>query len=333
MIGYYVHHQGRGHLTRAACIAAALVDVTDEVVGLSSAPRPAAGFAGWVVLPADDDGPHPVDVTAGGALHWAPVRTAGVAARVAALTGWIATHHPRAMVVDVSVEATVAARLAGVPTVVVAMPGDRGDAAHQLAYRLADRILAFWPRELYDPDWVRSFAGRTHFLGALSRFDDRVAVAAPGGRRVLLLLGAGGSEVRHSELAAARAATAEWTWDVLGGPDGRWHADPWPALCAADVVVTHAGQNALAEVAAARRPAVVIAQRRPFNEQHATAEALHRAGIVHRVPAWPTATGWPGVLARAAALDPLGWARWSTGEAAKRAAHVVLDAARRGPDW
>ena len=70
-------------------------------------------------------------------------------------------------------------------------------------------------------------------------------------------------------------------------PSTRWVEDPWPLLCAADVIVTHAGQNAIADVAAARRPAVVIAQPRPHDEQLSTAQALHAAqlAVVHR--------GWP----------------------------------------
>ncbi|MCW2582253.1 MAG: hypothetical protein JWQ53_1043, partial [Klenkia sp.] len=117
-------------------------------------------------------------------------------------------------------------------------------------------------------------------------------------------------------------------WTVLGGP-GEWSADPWPVLSAADVVVTHAGQNALAEVAAARRPAVVVAQDRPFREQHRTTEALHDTGIAVGLPGWPAAEEWAGLLARAQELGGDRWERWSPGDAARRAAAVVTAVAGR----
>ena len=49
------------------------------------------------------------------------------------------------MVVDVSVEVAILVRLLGVPVVVMAMPGDRIDAPHDLVYQAADHILAAWP--------------------------------------------------------------------------------------------------------------------------------------------------------------------------------------------
>ena len=96
---------------------------------------------------------------------------------------------------------------------------------------------------------------------------------------MLVLSGRGGTELTLDQLAAAQAETPGWTWTVLGPPGTRWVADPWPLLCAADVVVTHAGQNAIADVATARRPAVIIPQPRPHDEQATTARALDAAGI------------------------------------------------------
>ena len=99
--------------------------------------------------------------------------------------------------------------------------------------------------------------------------------------------------------------------------------DPWPLLCDADVVVTHAGQNAVADVAAARRPAVVIAQPRPHDEQLATARALHQAQLAVVCSSWPAPEDWNAVLDAAVRLGGSGWERWSTGTGAERAAAVL----------
>ncbi len=330
MIGYYVHHQGRGHLTRATSIAR---ELRHRVVALSSLSPPAAEmpFTDWIRLPGDDTAAVGTDPTAGGALHWAPRLDAGLRDRMAALAAWVARCRPSAVVVDVSVEVAVFLRLLGVPVLIVAQPGDRDDEAHQLAYRLADAILAFWTREVYDPPWLTAHADRTHYVGALSRFDgrDRPATAAGDRAAGVLLSGAGGIDITSSQY---QALPTDLSWRLLGPPTTpeaaggagpAWVADPWPLLCAADVVVTHAGQNAVAEVAAAGRPAVILPQPRPHAEQLRTAQALAEAGLARVPRAWPAAADWPGELAAARALGGGGWSRWLPGDAAARAATAI----------
>jgi hypothetical protein len=126
--------------------------------------------------------------------------------------------------------------------------------------------------------------------------------------------------VRPADVAAAAVATPDWDWHRLG--PGAWSEDPWPDLCAADVVVTHAGLGAIADVAAANRPAVVIPEPRPHDEQYATARALGDAGLAVTADRWPRDHDWPGLLVRALARGP-DWRRWGTDGAAERAARVI----------
>ena len=103
---------------------------------------------------------------------------------------------------------------------------------------------------------------------------------------------------------------------------GTWHADPAAVLAEADVVVLHPGQNALAEVAAMRVPAVVVPASRPFDEQHVTAAALADgwpAVVLDEVPT----TGWRDLLHKALHLDGGRWADWCDGDAPGRIAAVV----------
>lgn len=332
MIGYYVHHQGRGHLSRLQAVAAHL---RTPVVGLSSLPRPAGWHGEWVRL-APDDGPTVSaadDVTAGGVLHWAPRHHPGLGDRVATITSWIARERPSAVVVDVSVEVALLARLCGVPVVVVTLPGARTDRPHVAAYDAADALLAPWPARAHTRDWPASWTSKAWCVGGLSRFDGRprpLSAPEPGGRRVLLLWGAGGRDVDAASVVAARRATPGWTWTERSPT--RPSPDLWAELCAADVVVTHGGQNAVADVAAARAPAVVIAQRRPFEEQAATAGALSRLGIADGHIAWPSADRWAGILDAAHRRGGQGWSRWSTGHGAQQAAsHLDALAAARAP--
>ena len=279
-------------------------------------------------LPRDDVPPagDGADPTAQGALHWAPLAHHGLRERMAELAAWVRAAAPRLMVVDVSVEVTVLIRAMGVPVVVMGMPGERVDAAHQLAYRIAEAIIAPWPAwaDLLGGTW----RAKTHEVGAISRFDGRARQPAPTAaddrrRRVLLLCGLGGTELTTETLAATRRATPESVWTILGPPGDRWIADPWPLICGADVVVTHAGQNAIADVAAAGRPAVVVPQPRPHHEQQATAAALHRAGLATVCDRWPAPHDWPSTLAMATARGGAGWSRWTSGTGGQRAADVL----------
>lgn len=321
MIGYYVHHVGQGHAHRALAVADYL---PGPVTGLSSLPRPLSWRQDWVVLPRDDDGEQPNDPTAGGALHWAPRHDRGLQARTAVLAGWLAEHDPAVLVSDVSVEVVVLARLFGIPVVTVALPGKRDDAAHQLGYDLADAIIAPWPR--LDPTMcvgLDRHGAKVHYVGGLSRFDRRAPErsSARSGHNVLDFGGAGGD----SPTRRRTRTTAEWHWTVRG-PD-QWTNDPWPELCSADVVVTHCGLGALSDIAAARRPAVLLPEHRPHDEQFSTARAIAAAGLAVVLKREPSPAQWPNILARALDFDGAAWARWSSGDAAQRAATTIAEVA------
>ena len=346
MIGWYVHHQGLGHLTRLQAVAEHL---RCSVTGLSSLPPPDGWTSDWLQLARDDRMPADevarADPRAGDVLHWVPQHDVGLARRAAALTEWVTRTRPSLVVVDVSVEVATLVRLCGVPVVVLAMPGERTDRAHVLAYDLAEALLAPWPEAAHASGWPSSWRDKLWAVGGISRFDDRVptrrrtslgsstsgieALAdanSPDGsatdevspRRVLVLWGGGGRSTSAVEVAAAQAATPGWEW-VERGPASP-SPDLWADLESADVVVTHGGQNAVAEVAAARRPAVVVAQPRPFDEQMATAAAIDRLGAAVGVPAWPLDAAWPDLLERALDRGGEGWRRWSTGHGAASAA-------------
>lgn len=331
MIGYYVHHVGRGHLRRARQISAAL---TDSVTVLSSLPRPDRWVGEWLQLPRDDDAETYGETTAGGALHWAPIGDPSYRRRMSALAQWIEVARPRVLVVDVSVEVVALGRLLGVPVVAVAQPGDRSDRPHRLGYNLVDAVLAPWPAEFSDilqlPD--EALRAKVHFVGAISAFDGRRRGGMPWpgpGRGVLLLQGAGGSEITDTGIARARAATPRWSWVTIGGATAQhWVTDPWPLLCSADVVVSHAGLGALADIAAARIPAVIIPQERPHEEQLRTAAGLADQGVAVVLDRWPPPAAWPEILQQATDLGAAGWSRWSDGAGAARAAEVIENVAR-----
>lgn len=326
MIGYYVHHQGRGHCARAAAIAAQL---PTDVVALTSAELTDPAFSEVVTLDRDDADPAPSDVDAGGLLHWAPRHDEGLRNRMAQLAGFVAARRPAAMVVDVSVEVTLFLRLLGVPVVVMAMPGTRDDLPHQLAYRAADAVIAPWPDDLYRPDWLVEHLHKTVFTGGISRFDARPQVSHPTfAADVLVLTGAGGD--RRAPHPATGLADALPDLKVVGlGPSfGTWVDDPWPFLCSARLTVIGAGQGSVADAAAAGRPTVVIPEDRPFAEQRATAATLARSELALVASRWPDVDRWRSIVESLGDSTPA-WNRWQTAGAAGRAARAIEAVARQ----
>jgi hypothetical protein len=325
-IGWYIHHHGSGHLRRFQAVRAHL----GAVVALSSLPRPAEVPASeWISLPLDVPVAGEGDPTAGGRLHWAPLRHPGLRTRMARIGEWLAQTPASLLVCDVSVEIATYARLMGVPVAWIAQRGARLDRPHQLAYGISS-VLAPWTRALASPG--SGLPAETSYLGALSRFDGRAPVSPPGRGRVLVLLGEGGHGVRAEQLTAAANATPGWSWTVAGlgeasagGPvrDLGRVPDVWPLLCAADVVVASAGSNLVAEVAAARRPLVCLPQERPFGEQHEQAAALERCGLAQALGTWPSPGGWPAVLTQALARDPGAWSQAHDGHGGRRLAAAI----------
>lgn len=333
MVGYYVHHVGRGHLHRAIALARAMRKTGITVCGLSSLPRPTDWHGEWVRLAPDDETAAPLDTTAHGCLHWVPRHDTGLACRSTALSGWMALRRPALLVVDVSVEVALLARLHGIPVAYVLQPGRRDDPAHLLGFGVADALVAFWPDAAghgMTPGLPEDLRRRVRCVGALSRRPDPGSPAPSAAPSVALLLGAGGHEVSASQVQAARAAAPGWRWRVLGLDRSTWVADPGPVLASADVVVTHAGQNAVAEVAAAGRPALVVPQPRPHDEQLATAAVLARSWPVVVRSSWPAPGQWPDLLSEVAALPTQRWSQWADGGAEARFVELVLGLCGRG---
>jgi UDP-N-acetylglucosamine--N-acetylmuramyl-(pentapeptide) pyrophosphoryl-undecaprenol N-acetylglucosamine transferase len=329
VIGYYIHHHGRGHLTRAETVTEHL---SVPVVALTSLHLAEPGaFHSAVALARDDVSTVPRRSTAGDRLHWAPVHDDGLRERMATIAAWIADARPDAIVVDVSVEITAFVRLMGVPTIVMAMPGERVDAAHRLAYDLADHIIAAWPRELYEPGWLRPHLAKTTYAGGVSRFGERTPDHTDRDHfRVTILNGAGGTSLTEGVLNQWRCDVPDVEWTVLGGPGARWKDDPWFDLCTSSVVISHAGQNAVADIAAAGTPAIVIPEHRPFDEQSTTARVLDANALAVVRMSWPTSEQLPAVLDLASSNTGHRWACWETAGAADRVARAIEGVLDRG---
>ena len=328
-VGYYVHHHGAGHATRALRIAQALqVPVT-----LIGSQLPAAVPAGVATLLLPGDTAPGMHVERFDALHYAPLAVDGLRERMAMLAVWVREHWPCVLVVDVSVEVALFARLCSVPVVYVRQHGVRDDAAHRLAYETASALLAPYPAQMESPDtpqWVRE---KTTYSGWLSRFAD-APPAAPQPGQVLVITGNGGTGLSAGLLEAVARQCPEYTFRIAGGitpgvPAHNLHwlsalANPSEQMRHAHIVVGSASDSLVGEAASLGCRYIAVAEARPFDEQRLQAQRLADLDVALGLETgWPPAAQWPALLDAAQRLDPGRWAGWADSAAAQRAAEAI----------
>jgi UDP-N-acetylglucosamine--N-acetylmuramyl-(pentapeptide) pyrophosphoryl-undecaprenol N-acetylglucosamine transferase len=345
-IGYYVHHQGAGHWHRACAVAAALdrpCALIGTFVGLDTAGAPgpvidlpddrlAAGFDGR-----DGEAERPMS------LHYAPLAHSGLRARMARIAAWAAEADPALLVVDVSCEVALFARLLSLPTLVVRLAGTRTDLPHLEAFRSADRLIAPFPEILESdstPDWVRA---KTHYAGFLGPAPSPASGGDDGS--IVVVFGRGGAGGTLADLAAAARAVPERDWHVLGPVAGEaetpsnlqlhgWVADVEPWIARAALVVGGAGDGVVAAVAARAKRFVCLPEERGYGEQVEKARGLARlrAAILHE--GWPEAENWRDLVEAGLMLDPSRIGNLAEPDALARTAAVIAERAawweRRG---
>ncbi len=319
-VAYYAHHFGTGHLRHAQRLAElGGLEVQVASTGERRTDLLSADVE-YVALPPDAvPGQHPGKMRDGDPLHYAPVGKA-IQQRFALLNRAWERFVPDVVMVDVSVEVAMFARLSGYPVAFRRMPGDRGDRAHQMAYAVSDGIFAYFPSALECPAHLDAFGDKSHYLGVPETVPAKTLPVSPhcesGPQRRVVVQTSLASSIPLRHLAAAAAASPLWLWEVAGSveEDGtalpgnlQLHGvirDPGLVLRNADVVISSAGHNAVVAAAASGRPVLLVPEPRPHDEQLHFARALHEAAGVPHVESWGSQTDWATMLYRVAASVP-----------------------------
>lgn len=331
-IGYYVHHHGAGHRARGRIVAdAAGGRITLLGTGLAGQ----TGSHDFVDLPDDRrdatfDG---ADATANrpDALHYAPVGHDGVRRRVAAMTAWIAEARPAVMVVDVSCEVAMLARLASVATVYVRLAGRRDDVPHLEAFRGAAMLVCPFAQALDDPATPGWVGEKTLYCPGLVERPDRCAVEQG---TVLVVVGQGGATSDGAVWARAARATPEWSWTVIGPCStpaavpgnlvlAGWVPNAAQRISQAQIVVGGGGDGVVGAVLAAGRPFICVPEARPFDEQRCKAARLVAAGAAILCEEAGSAN-WAALIAQAQRLRPEDSAALDSATGAARLAGRLL---------
>lgn len=306
-IGYYVHHHGEGHRRRAIAIGQLMENVMLLGTGLAGRSENLP----CIDLPDDrlDDSFAGMDHTdRPSSLHYAPLDHEGIRQRVAMVTAWVAQARPRLMVVDVSAEMAMLARLASVPTIYVRLNGSRLDAAHLDAFRGAIALLAPFYEALDDddvPTWVRE---KTFYAPGIVQAPSRLASKSDDA--IVVVLGRGGDVANGEHWATAARALPTRSWRIIGPctvPADRpinlelrgWVEDADAQIAAAGVVIGASGDGVVSAVLAARRPFICLPEPRPFDEQLSKARRLAAVGGAIVRYDWPAPQQWADLIDQA----------------------------------
>ena len=288
MIGYYAHSHGLGHCNYASLFA--------EVFGMHLSvftDRDYHFVPSVDVVRLDNENPDGTEFdrdrfAVPRALHYAPVHMRKITRRNQLILEAILARKLELLIIDVSVEMAMLARVSSVPYAYVRLPGIRNDTAHLNAFEGASFLLAYFPEELEDegtPGWIRD---KTVYLGFLSRFNtgnrnSPMPEEYEGSLklRLLHLTGFGGnSAVDFGKLTDRYTIFSVGPFRLPQRKKGITQIgvvdSTRPYIEHADVVLAASGLNTTSEILSLRKRFIAQADPRPYGEQECTARNLHR---------------------------------------------------------
>lgn len=291
MIGYYAHSQGSGHCNYA--------NLFSKVFGKSLmvfTDRNHAFDRGTEVVMLENEDPDGNEYQRScypepRALHYAPVNIAKITRRNKTILDNVLKRNISLLIIDVSVEMAMLARVSSIPYAYVRLQGDRNDIPHLNAFEGATFLLAYFPKEMESGDTPSWITNKTIYLGFLSKFMfDRGVNKKPDEFRLnpkpilLHLNGFGGTHAFDFGDLADR-------YDIYvigperGGRDARSRIeyigvvdDTRAFIEHADLIIAACGLNTTSELLSLGRRFVASPEKRHFEEQEYIAKNLDRLG-------------------------------------------------------
>ncbi|MEM8501540.1 MAG: glycosyltransferase [Cyanobacteria bacterium P01_D01_bin.1] len=347
-VAFYLNLQGAGHCRRFEAIARHLPPEFDlAAVGMDGPPKIADIGRSVERVSVPGYGPRSnnpfVHQQTSREYHDFLVNHGDNIPFTSAMVEFLSQWQPDLVVSDVGLEASILARMCGIPVIYSRQHGNRWDKGHTLAYEWACSLIAPYSVELEQsdtPQWIRE---KTFYSGGFSRFAGRQkAAVAPSDYstqkpNILVMTGFGGTQITPPDVVAAAKATPQWQWHFLGARaiDSLFVHSPgmvkdvWPYLCYADLVVANAGHNSTMEIGAAGVPSICIPAARYFDEQHCKAAVLEAMELSVVSEGWPLPDVWPELWQRAIALSPTRWQPLQDVDAPRRAAQHIAEITRK----
>ncbi|KLT63766.1 glycosyltransferase [Pedobacter sp. BMA] len=339
-IAFYVHHHGSGHLMRTLQIVSALHGQKIILMGSGLKSIHTSDQFEVIHLPPDyeEEALSETSSEQPQTFHYAPLGLAGIRNRTEIMTRVFKDRYPLLLVVDVSVEVTLLARLSGIPTIVIRQHGKRDDLPHIMAYQSAEVLLAPFPIEMLNQPEDKTF-DKTFFTGGFSRFSSRPLVKDIVKNNIAILIGAGGSSINASLISEIAAQARDYKFHIIGGPDTNnntqntcWHGkieDPFDLLTSCELIIGNTGHNTVMETASLNKRFIGIPEDRPFNEQVEKALSITgRMGIEIVYPADLNIQNWNELIQRLVLQLP-DWSGVTDETALDKAAGLILSTGKR----
>ena len=346
-IAFYVHHHGSGHIMRAITVATVLEGFSICFMGSNLE-------AYRDIIPRDIECIHlPLDLPVNtetalaedsvSFLHYAPIGIKGIRERTASLTATFKDKYPILLIVDVSVEITLLARLCGVPVIVVKQHGKRDDLPHKLAYESAELLIAPFSaalEPLYEEEWIKA---KTVHTGGFSRYSNCKTEHHPAEKtgNIAVLVGKGGTSIDSGFIQSLASTCYHYTFHIIGNiiPEEynhadniKWHGnltDPRQVIAYCTVVIGNAGHNTVMEMADLNKRFICIPEERPFDEQLQKAAMLASNGHARVIqPAALRTTDWLKELAEIEKQQP-DWAGVTDAAALTNIANAIKNTVNR----
>ncbi len=291
---FYIHHHGAGHLTRALAIAEQLPH--NEVVFFGSSLATYKDLLPedilTIELPFDTPTDSDRDWTSSelNFLHYAPLNVKGIVERNDRIINFFGKNNRCLLIVDVSVEIALLARLCGIPTVVVRQHGDRSDTPHLLAYESASLLLAPYAKLMAQPI-EKEFIQKTFYSGGFSKYSGMsIEEHSSSEDQIAIFFGQGGTCFDLPLIAQIRRDLPQtFNLHILGTIQNYQAIDgvsyygnsknAYPILKNCRIVISNAGHNCIMELGDLRKKIICIPAERPFEEQKIKAKILENAGV------------------------------------------------------
>ena len=322
-IAFYVHHHGSGHIMRCLAIAKHLKNCSVTFLGsdLEKYAHLIPANIRCIYLPIDtnlDTNFNTTDNNQVAGLHYAPLNIQGQRERVSQLTLFFKESHPLLLIVDVSVEVAMLARLSGVTYIYIKQHGNRQDIAHEIAYRNAEAIIAPYDAklEVNTEDWI---VEKAFYSGNFSRFTNTfIKPSKVYNNVVTVMIGAGGSSIDSDFIKHLSDTCLNWKFNVVGdlnSSDLLPYAENVTLMRRVDevreiinssaIIIGNTGHNTVMEIATMGKPFITIPEERPFEEQAVKAKALEQLDLATIVePTELFTTDWPALLDKAKYKSP-----------------------------
>jgi len=224
------------------------------------------------------------------------------------MTDLFRSEFPMILIVDVSVEVALMARLCGIPTIIMRQHGNREDLPHRLAYQSAELLIAPYHKSMYRGKADGALA-KTVFTGGFSKFTATENPAEEISNHIAIMLGSGGSSLNSRGITEIINTCPDHFFHILGKTDGdapdlvnaTWHGHlelPQSIIEGCRIVIGNTGHNTVMEVASLKKRFIGIPEHRPFGEQLDKAEAIRsRQGIHILLPEQLAETNWKHLFA------------------------------------